>query len=188
MKLLSSKTIYMGRIFRLDKDVIIINNRKITREIIHHPGSAIMLPVLDIKTQKIILIEQYRYATGGKLLEFPAGTIDKPETAKKCAARELIEETGYEAKSIKEITKFFLAPGTMTEVMHMYLCTNLIKKSQNLMPDEIIKPHITTLNKAVKMVFNGEIKDAKTITGVMVLNEIYKDKKLTKKFLKQPFI
>ncbi|MEI7541745.1 MAG: NUDIX hydrolase [bacterium] len=183
MKLLSSKTIYKGLIFRLDKDVIIINNRKITREIIHHPGSALMLPLLDINNQTIILIEQYRYATGGNLLEFPAGTIDKPESAKKCAARELIEETGYKAKSLKEITKFFLAPGTMTEVMHMFLCTKLIKKSQNLMPDEIIKPHITSLNKAISMVFNGKISDAKTIAGLMVLNEIFKDKKLKNKFL-----
>ncbi len=183
MKVLSSKTVYKGRIFRLDKDIIEMNGIKITREIIHHPGSSLMIPVLNVKTKKIVLIEQYRYAAGGNIFEFPAGTVDKGETHKECAARELIEETGYKAGKVMEVSRFYLAPGTMTEVMAMFICLDLEKKGQNLMPDEKIKNKITTLDKAVKMVFSGRIKDAKTIAAVMTLKYIYQDKKLFKKFM-----
>lgn len=183
MKIISSKTVYKGRIFNLDKDVIEINGNKITREIIHHPGSSLMIPVLDIKKRQIIMIEQYRYAAGGNILEFPAGTKDKGESYKTCAARELIEEIGYETKMISEVTRFYLAPGTMTEVMAAFLCLKLKKTKQNLMPDEQIKPFITTLDKVVGMVFSGRIKDSKTITGIMMLKQIYTDKNLSKKFL-----
>lgn len=183
MKIISSKTVYKGRIFRLDRDILEINSRKITREIIRHPGSALMIPVLDIKKKTIILIKQYRYAAGGNIIEFPAGTLDKGESYKACAARELEEETGYRAESISALSRFYLAPGTMTEVMGMFLCTGLVKRTQNLMPDEQIEPIITSMEKAVKMVFSGKIMDAKTIAGVMILKEIYGDAGLFKKFL-----
>jgi len=182
MRVISSKTVYKGRIFRLDKDIIEMDGNKITREIIHHPGSSLMVPVLDVKKKTIIMIKQYRYAAGGGILEFPAGTRDKGETYKTCASRELVEEIGYKAGKIREITRFYLAPGTMTEIMSMFLCLNLEKRTQDLMPDEKIRPFITTLDKAVGMVFSGRIKDAKTIAGVMALKEIYGDKKLYKKF------
>jgi ADP-ribose pyrophosphatase len=182
MRVVSSKTVYKGRIFRLDKDIIEMNGNRITREIIHHPGSSLMIPVLDIKKKLIIMIEQYRYAAGGGIIEFPAGTRDKGESYKTCASRELTEEIGYNAKKIREITRFYLAPGTMTEVMGMFLCTKLEKRTQTLMPDEKIRPYITPLDKAVSMVFSGRIKDAKTIAGVMVLKNIYSEKKLYKKF------
>ena len=183
MRVLSSRTVYTGRVFKLSKDVIEMNGRKITREIIRHPGSALMVPVLDVKKQIIILIQQYRYAAGGDIFEFPAGTVDKGESHKQTAARELMEETGYKAGRLKEVSRFYLAPGTMTEVMAMFVCLNLEKKKQNLMPDEMIKIRITTLGKAVKMIFSGKIKDAKTIAAVMTLKEIYSDKKLFKKYL-----
>lgn len=184
MKVLSSKRVYTGRIFHMNKDVIEMDGRKITREIIHHPGSSLMIPLLDIKTKKIVMIQQYRYAAGGTILEFPAGTRDKGESYKTCAARELTEETGFKAGKVTEVTRFYLAPGTMTEVMAMFLCLNLEKKTMNLMDDEKIKPYITTLDKAVKMVFSGRIKDSKTITALMMLKEIYSDKQLSRKFLK----
>ena len=183
MKVLSSRTVYKGRIFRLDKDIIEMNGRKITREIIHHPGSSLMIPVLDVRSKKIVLIEQYRYAAGGNIFEFPAGTLDRGETHRKCAARELIEETGFKAGKLTQVSRFYLAPGTMTEVMAMFMCLRLEMTKQNLMPDEKIKNHITTLDRAVKMVFSGAIKDAKTIAAVMILSSIYADKKLFKKYL-----
>ena len=184
MKVLSSKTVYKGRIFSLDKDIMEMNGRKITREIMRHPGSSLMLPVLDVKYKKIILIEQYRYSAGGNIYEFPAGTRDKNEAYKECAARELQEETGYIAGKLMEISRFYLAPGTTTEVMAMFICLKLKKTRQNLMPDEKIKNRITTLEKAVKMVFSGRIKDAKTIAAVMMLDKIYSGKKLFEKFLR----
>ena len=183
MKVISSKTVYQGRIFRLDKDIIQLGKNTITREIIHHPGSSLMLPVLDIKKKIIVMISQYRYAAGSDILEFPAGTKDKGESYRTCALRELTEETGYKADKISEVSRFFLAPGTMTEVMAMFACTKLVKKEQNLMPDEKIRTFTTSLDRAIKMIFSGRIKDAKTIAGVLTLKEIYADKRLQKKHL-----
>jgi len=182
MKLLKSEHIYKGRIIDLYKDTVKTGKRTVTRDIIRHPGSVLIIPVLDVKKQKIILINQYRYAAGGYIYELPAGTRDENESFKSCALRELIEETGYASGKIREVTRFFLAPGTMTEIMALFISYNLEKSEQNLDEDEQITPFVTTLGKAVDMVFSGRIKDSKTIAGIMVLKNIFGDKKLYKKY------
>ncbi len=174
-RVLKSKKIYTARVFTLYNEDILINGRRLNRDVIRHPGSAIMIPLLDAKSRTIIMIKQYRHAAGGELYEFPAGTRDRGETHRQCALRELTEETGYKAKKAKLLSKFFLSPGTMTEVMSMFLCTGLTKTKQAPEDDEQIKVLITTLDKAVRMVYKGAIKDAKTIAGVMFLKSLYED-------------
>jgi ADP-ribose pyrophosphatase len=184
VRILKSENVYTGRIFEVKKDLILFGKNIITRDIIKHPGSALMIPVVDIKKARIILIKQYRYAAGGEIIEFPAGTKERDETYAKCASRELVEETGYKAGKIIRVSQFYLAPGTMTELMYMFLCLNLTKVKQALEADEKISPYITTLDKAVRLVFSGKIRDAKTICAILSLKNIYQDKKLRKRFLK----
>ena len=100
---MKSKKIYKGRIIEFSVDTIKIKNRTVTREIISHPGAAVILPILDIKKKKIILIKQYRYAAKKNLFEIPAGTREKNETFLKCAKREIVEETGYKSSKIKKV-------------------------------------------------------------------------------------
>jgi ADP-ribose pyrophosphatase len=183
MRPVSSEIVYKGRIFDLKKETFMVDKHLITREIIHHPGSALMVPLIDAGKRSIIMIKQYRHAAGEEIIEFPAGTRDKGETFKACASRELVEETGYKAASVKKLTGFYLAPGTMTELMEIYLCRGLVKHEQELEIDEKIMPFITTLDKAVKMIFSGRIVDAKTICGVLMLKNIFDDRKLSKKYL-----
>ncbi len=182
MKLLKSEQIYKGRVVNLSKDTIKMGKKTIVRELIKHPGSVLIIPILDIKKKKIVLINQYRYAAGGYIYEFPAGTRDDRESFMSCALRELTEEIGYTAGRIKEITKFFLAPGTSNEVMAIFIAYSLEKSKQNLDEDEQITPFVTTLASAVDMVFSGRIKDSKTIAGILVLKNIFDDKKLYKKY------
>jgi ADP-ribose pyrophosphatase len=183
VRTLTSKTVYKGRIFAVKKDLIRDGNSEYTRDVITHPGSTVMIPVVDAKKRVIIMIKQYRHAAGGTLIEFPAGTREKGESFAKCAKRELIEETGFSAKSAIQVSNFFLAPGTMTEQMGLFICSKLVKKEQHLDRDEKIDVFTTTVEKATGMVMSGSIRDAKTIAGVMFLEHIYRVKKLFKKYL-----
>jgi ADP-ribose pyrophosphatase len=180
---ISKKVIYKGRRIDLIRSEILINNRKSVREIIVHPGSSVMIPVLDIPGKKIILLKQYRYGAGKWMIELPAGTRDKNEPALKCASREIIEETGFKAGSMKRLTGFMPSPGMMTEKMDLFLASRLEKDRVSPDFDEQISIFTTTLDKAVKMILSGKIEDAKTIAGLLILKEIYSDKKLFKKYL-----
>jgi len=182
-KTIKKKTIYKGRRIDLIKSEIMINGRKSIREIIVHPGSAVMIPVLDVKKKTIILLRQYRYGAGKWMIELPAGTRDKGESALKCALREIVEETGYKAGSMKRLACFMPSPGMMTEKMDLFIASALTKAYLSPDFDEQIAVFTTSLDKAVKMVFSGKIIDAKTIAGVLMLKEIYSDKRLFKKYL-----
>jgi ADP-ribose pyrophosphatase len=182
-KLLKKQLIYKGKRIDLIRSEILINGRKSIREIIVHPGSAVMIPVLDVKKKTILLLRQYRYGAGKWMIELPAGTRDKGESALKCALREIIEETGYAAGSMKKIAGFMPSPGMMTEKMDLYIASTLTKAYLSPDFDEQIAVFTTSLDKAVKMVFSGKIIDAKTIAGILMLKEIYGDKRLFKKYL-----
>ncbi|HRU40044.1 MAG TPA: NUDIX hydrolase [Candidatus Goldiibacteriota bacterium] len=112
--------IYKGRVFSLYKKEIKIGKRRTIREIVEHPGSAVIIPVLDRKKPVIVLIRQYRYAAGKWLIELPAGTRDEGESSLACAKREIIEETGYKAARIRKIASFYPSAGMMTEKMDLF--------------------------------------------------------------------
>src|SRR5229473_4183819 len=109
-KILSSKTIYAGKIFGIRRDEVIEpSGVRATREVVTHPGSVVVLPVLP--DGRIVLIRQFRYAAKQYLWELVAGRIDAGESPKVAAARELIEETGYRAKRFRVFLDVFLTPG-----------------------------------------------------------------------------
>ena len=162
---MTKKKIFEGKILGLSVHHIKVRGRKATREIIEHRGAAAML-AFDEKG-KVILVKQHRYPHG-YVLEIPAGTLDKGESAKKCALREIKEETGYTAKKMIPILKYYPSVGYNKEVIHCFLASGL-KKSGDLKldDDEIISVVKMDLKKLIQMIKNGKIIDSKTICAVM---------------------
>lgn len=135
------------------------------REVVRHPGSVVLLPVVD--RTHICLIKNYRVAVDQTLVELPAGTLEPNEPPKETAYRELIEETGYRAGRLELMTAFYAAPGILDEWMHLFLATDLTAGPPAREPGERIENYIVTLDQALDMVRRGEIHDAKTIVGLL---------------------
>lgn len=147
------------------------------RDLIHHSGSVVVLAVDDSDAIPRVLLErQYRHAAKDYLWEIPAGRIDPGENALKAAKRELIEETGYRAKRWRRILKFYASPGFVAETMAVYMATGLREGEAEPEEDEIIHHRMVPLARAVKMVLNGTIRDAKTISSILWLDHMTRAK------------
>ena len=134
---------------------------EIIRDVVEHPGAAVILPQLD--DGQVVLIRNVRRTVGKVLWELPAGTLDPEESPEVCAARELEEETGYRARTIVPLTEFFASPGVLNERMYGYLATDLEQTSQNLDPGEEIEVFPIPQWQVRDMIKDGHIEDAKTI-------------------------
>ncbi|MBW7897199.1 ADP-ribose pyrophosphatase [Candidatus Brocadiaceae bacterium B188] len=159
--------IYSGKKINVRKDEVLLEDgRKVTREVIDHPGSAAVIPF--ITQDEIILLHQYRHPVKETLYEIPAGTLDKGETFFACAKRELEEETGYWAGALELLMVLYPSPGILNETMHLFKATNLVKTQTNYQLDESIKGNIhVKLSDAVEMIKKGTIRDAKTVCSVL---------------------
>ena len=165
-KTIQTKTIHKGTFLTLNSDKVLLpNGNTITREWIKHPGAVCCVPILP--NWRIVLIRQYRYAVKEEMIEIPAGKLDQNETPEKCALRELEEETGYKANKLTLLANIHPAVGFTDEKMWLYLAEDLIKTKQSLDADEFLEPIPTKLDDAVKMVWNGQITDVKTIIGIL---------------------
>lgn len=133
------------------------------REIVIHPGAVVVLPLLN--ADEIIFIRNYRIAVNKVLLELPAGTLEPQELPLETAKRELVEETGYECSEIEFLTKFYTTPGFSNELMHVFFAKDLHYLGQKLDPSEEIEIEIITFSKALELIQNGTICDAKTIAA-----------------------
>ncbi|MBI5378045.1 MAG: NUDIX hydrolase [Thaumarchaeota archaeon] len=162
---MKKKKIFEGRVLSLSLYNGIIRKKNVRREIIEHRGAAAMLA---IEKGKIILVKQHRFPHG-YVLEIPAGTLNKGEKdPKKCAFRELKEETGYEAKKMIPLLKYYPSIGYNTELIHCYVATGLKKSSDlKLDDDEILSVVKIDLKKVLKMILSGKITDSKTICAVL---------------------
>lgn len=171
-RLVSSRTVYRGPVFSVTTDhVEEPGGIRARRDLIHHSGSVVVLAVDDSgSTPRVLLERQYRHAAGGYLWELPAGRIDPGEHELKAAKRELIEETGYRAKSWRRILKFYASPGFVAETMSVFLATGLQAGEAQPEEDEVIYKKMVPLQTAVGMVLKGTIRDAKTISGVLWLD------------------
>lgn len=134
-------------------------------EAIIHPGAAVILPLLD--NDSIVMIRNQRMAVGETIWELPAGTLEPKEEPAATALRELAEETGYQAKSIRLLTTFYSSPGISNEVMHAFVAEKLHFIGQNLDAGEVITPEILTWKQVLAMIRSGEIRDAKTLITLL---------------------
>lgn len=135
------------------------------REVVVHPGSVVILPVTD--AGEVVLIRNERHTIGRTLLEIPAGTLEPGEDPLACAAREVEEETGFQATSLEPLLAFWAAPGVSTERMHAFLATGLRPTAQRLDATERIEVHPTRPEEVLARIQDGTIQDAKTIATVL---------------------
>jgi len=165
-KILSSQKVFEGRVFNVTVDTVSEGELTYQREVVHHNGSAVIVPVFDDGT--VALVRQYRHPAVRYLLEAPAGTLAKGERPEIGAARELKEELGLVAARLEKLSEFFVSPGFCEEKMWVYLATELSEGEQALEDDEIIDVVRLPIAEALEMITSGEIEDAKTIIGLML--------------------
>jgi ADP-ribose pyrophosphatase len=165
-KILKSRMVFRGKVFGVRRDEVLEpGGVRATREVITHPGSVVVLPVL--KDGRILMIRQYRHAARQYLWELVAGRIDEGETVKKAAARELKEETGYRAKRFTEFLDVFPTPGFLEERMHILLAEGLTEGEAEPEADEKIISHGYSVGELKQMMKNGKLRDGKSIAGIL---------------------
>jgi ADP-ribose diphosphatase len=165
-KILSSQTIYEGKIFGIRRDEVIEpSGVRATREVITHPGSVVVLPVLP--DGRILMIRQYRHATRQYLWELVAGRIDAGEKPRQAAARELIEETGYRAKKFRIFLDVFPTPGFLEERMFILLAEGLTAGVASPEDDEKIVSRAYNRKELEEMIRRGKLRDAKSVAGIL---------------------
>ena len=165
-KILSSQKVFEGRVFNVTVDTVSEGELTYQREVVHHNGSAVIVPVFDDGT--VALVRQYRHPAVRYLLEVPAGTLAKGERPETGAARELKEELGLVAARLEKLSEFFVSPGFCEEKMWVYLAMELSEGQQALEDDEILDVVRLPIADALEMITSGEIQDAKTIIGLML--------------------
>jgi len=172
-RVLSSRESYRGPVFWVTTDQVLEpTGIRVRRDVVRHSGSVVVLAVDDSsKEPRVLLEKQYRHAAGQFLYELPAGRIDEGENELKAAKRELLEETGYSARSWKRVLRFWASPGFVAEAMSVYLARDLRPGAAQPEDDEVIELQFFSLKKAVSMVMEGTIQDAKTIAGVLWLEQ-----------------
>ncbi len=160
-----STTVYKGKAFDVRRDQVRLPDEQVAHlDIIEHVGAVTILP-LDEQGQ-VWFVRQYRHAARQRLLELPAGTLEKDEPPEACARREIREEIGMSAGQMQKLGEFFLAPGYSTEYMYIFLATDL---QPNPLPgdaDEFISVEKVPLQQALALARSGELKDAKSLAAL----------------------
>ena len=140
------------------------------REVIRHPGAVAVLPLVD--DQRICLIRNYRSSVDRSLIELPAGTLEPGENPEQAARRELAEETGFRAGTIEPLQNFFMSPGILDERMHLFVAKDLVPGPPNREASEEIDNLIVDRSVALQMIRSGKIQDAKTLVGLLLLENL----------------
>jgi ADP-ribose pyrophosphatase len=165
-KILGQRIAYKGKKIEVRVDrVLDADGKEREWELVVHPGAVCIVarPTPD----DVLLIRQYRHATGKELLEIPAGTLNPGENPIDCAYRELEEETGYRANKMIERARFFTTPGFTTEFMYLYEASELVQTQTNFDEDEAIEVETVSRHEAIRMIDDGRIQDAKTVLGLL---------------------
>jgi ADP-ribose pyrophosphatase len=171
-KLLSSKVVYQGSLFRVLHDKLIEpGGKRSERDVIRHNGSVVILAIDPSKSKKnpwIVVERQYRHAANQYLWELPAGKLEPGEDALVGAKRELSEETGYTAKNWTPLVEYYASPGFLGESMKVFLAEGLVAGDAHPEDDEQIEFRLVKLSEVLKMIEKGAILDGKTLTSVLL--------------------
>ena len=176
MTLLDSRRVFTGRVISLDLDTVRFPNGEIgTLELIRHPGASVVLPFLDDprgEDPRILLLRQFRHATDDYLWEIPAGVRNGDETPETTAFRELEEETGHSAKSMKFLTRIWTTPGFTDEVITVFVATELTPGETRLEADEVLEVHAVRWSEVMSRIRDGSITDAKTLVALLFVEAL----------------
>ncbi len=160
------REVFDGRIVKLSVDrVVLPNGNEVDLELIRHPGAAAVVPVDE--QGNVLLVRQYRYATGGYLLEVPAGKLDGEESPEVCAVREVEEATGHRAGRLTPLGWIWTTPGFTDEKIWLYLARDLEPTRQQLQQDEVLSVERMAMAEAVRLAADGEIRDAKSVVALL---------------------
>ena len=167
-RILNSKTIYRGKVVDLKvEQVIEPGDARTTREVVCHAGSVVV--VARLPDGRLILVRQYRHAVKETLWELVAGGMERGETPRQGARRELLEETGYRARVLKPLLEFYPSPGILSEKMHLFEAWDLTPSKGQPDADERIEIGFFTANEIMNMIKSNEIRDGKTLVGILLL-------------------
>ena len=176
-KTLNSKTVFDGRILKIMVDDIELpNGHKSNREVVGHPGG-VCVAALD-EDNYLYFVKQYRYPYHEVVTELPAGKLEKGQTPLENGKRELKEEVGAEGYSYISLGHLYPSPGYTQEIIHLYACRIKSIGSQNPDEDEFLNVERIHIDKAVEMVLNNQLPDAKTQTAVLKLAMLLKSGKI----------
>lgn len=168
-EVLEIRSIHEGKVLDLSVDrVRLPNGREADLEMVHHRGAAAVLPLLP--DGRVLLLRQFRYPTGGWLLEVPAGKLDPEEEPVPCARRELEEETGWRLAEDGELVPLgwiWTSPGFTDEKIWLYLARGLEEGTRDREDHEVMELEVLDLDEAVEKARRGEIHDAKTVCALL---------------------
>jgi ADP-ribose pyrophosphatase len=168
---IDGRTVFEGRILTLEVDrVRTPGGGESIREVIRHPGASVMVPVTD--DGKVLFVRQFRYPTGGVLLELPAGKLDPGEDPQICAERETAEETGFRPRRVEKLGEFYTAPGFTDELIRAYLVTDLVPAPEaEADAAEVVELVSLSFSEYRDLITRGEIRDAKTLAAMALWAE-----------------
>ena len=176
-KKLSSEEIFDGVAIHLFRDEILRpNGNKGVREVVRHPGAVCVIPITD--EGEVIFVNQFRYALDRVTLEVPAGKLEKGEDPLEAGKRELEEECGIVADKVISLGEIYPTVAYCSEIIRMYAATGLRKTSQRLDEGEFLGVEKIKFSDALKMVMNGDIRDAKTVAAILKLSVLKSEGKI----------
>lgn len=167
---LQTERVYDGKLLHIDRDrVLLPNGRETVLEMVRHPGASAVVPF--VTEEEILLVRQFRYATGGYILEAPAGTLDPGEEPRACAMREVEEEVGHRPGRLQPLGWIYTTPGFTDERIHLWTAHDLTPSRQKLDADEVLTVVRLSFEDALAKAYAGEITDAKTLCALMLARE-----------------
>jgi ADP-ribose diphosphatase len=166
-RVLGSRTIFEGSVLKLRvDDVEAADGHRSTREVIEHGGA---VGIVCVHAEQIVLVRQYRHATGEVLLEIPAGKLDPDEDPAACAARELVEEVGLRPGHLEHLATYYTTPGFTNERFHLYLTQDVEEARAGTDAGEVIEVERYPVTDVRQLLTSGEIRDAKSLLGLALL-------------------
>jgi ADP-ribose pyrophosphatase len=166
-RVISSRTIFEGEVLKLRVDEVEADDgHRATREVIEHGGA---VGIVCVHEDQIVLVRQYRHATGEALLEIPAGKLGRGEAPEACAARELVEEVNLRPRRLEHLATYYTTPGFTNEKFHLFFTDEVVAEAGSTDAGEIIEIERYAASDARRLMTSGEVRDAKTLLGLAFL-------------------